>query len=209
MNKSKLFNAFWIFVISSLVGYVVEGIYTGYPEMIWLNHSAVVIGPFNFIYGFGALILTLLLAEFQNDKIWKLFLIGFIGGTIIEYVASWGMELVLGFSAWDYSADFLNINGRVSIMFSFFWGILAVLYIKFLYPRLLKLVGKMQKPIWHKIAIILFIFLTLDTILSAGALLRANARDKGIKAQNKYEEFLDKNFPNKYLNWTYGRHWSE
>ena len=209
MNKDKLFNYFWICILASIIGYIVEGIYTLFPEFIWLNHSALVIGPFDLVYGIGAVLLTILLYKYKDDSIFKLFILGFIGGTIAEYIASWGMELVFGFSSWDYSNDFLNINGRVALIYSIFWGLLSVVWIKYIYPFLAKLINKINKPIWHKITIFLIIFLILDSILSMSAIFRANARDKGIVAQNIYEEFLDEAFPNKFMNRTYGYHWSE
>ena len=209
MNKDKLFNYFWIFIISSVIGYFIEGIYTFFPEYIWLNHSALVIGPFNLIYGFGAIILIIMLYRYQNDNIFKLFILGFIGGTILEYVASWGMELVFGFSSWNYANDFLNINGRVALIYSIFWGIISVIWIKYVYPFLERIVNKINKPLWHKLTIFLIVFLIIDGIMSINALFRANARDKGILSQNKYEKFLDDAFPNKYMNRTYGYHWSE
>ena len=207
--KKVLFNYFWLFVITSVIGYIIEGVFTFFPEHIWLNHSALVIGPFDLIYGVGALLLTILLYKYRNDSIIKLYILGFIGGSIIEYIVSWTMELAFDFSAWNYSNNFLNVNGRVALIYSIFWGFLSIVWIKYIYPFLEKLINKLDKPIWHKVAIVLAIFLVLDGILSINAIFRANARDKKIDAKNKYEEFLDKTFPNKYLNWTYGYHWSD
>ena len=54
------------------------------------------------------------------------------------------MELVLGFTAWNYSNMFLNINGRICLLFSMFWGFLGILWIKFLYPQIEKALNKLN-----------------------------------------------------------------
>lgn len=208
MNKDKVFEIFWLFVITSILGYVIEGIYTLYPDLVILNHSAFVIGPFNIIYGFGSIILTILLYRFRNDNIFKIFIISFIAGTLVEYIGSLVTEILLGIKVWDYSNNFLNINGRVSIMYSFFWGILGILWIKYAYPYIKEFIDKINKPIWYKIGVILFIFLIFDACISIHAVYRANERNKNIPAENLYEKFLDKAFPNKFLNITYGNKWS-
>ena len=113
-SSEKVYYLFWIFIIGCVVGYVVEGIFSLIKWKEFINHSAVVIGPFNAAYGLGALMLSALLYKFKDDKVWKIFIIGFIGGSILEYIMSLGMELVLGFTAWDYSRKPFNINGRIT-----------------------------------------------------------------------------------------------
>ena len=46
----KLYKLLFIFVITSICGYVIEFIWTFATKGIFVNHSAVVIGPFNFAY---------------------------------------------------------------------------------------------------------------------------------------------------------------
>ena len=70
------------------------------------------------------------------------------------------MELVLGFTAKDYS----NNNGRICLLFSIFWGILSVLWIKFLYPQIEKLLSKISPKIYKNLIIGLTIFLVLDIL---------------------------------------------
>ena len=157
-SSEKVYYLFWIFIIGCVVGYVVEGIFSLIKWKEFINHSAVVIGPFNAAYGLGALMLSALLYKFKDDKVWKIFIIGFIGGSILEYIMSLGMELVLGFTAWDYSRKPFNINGRICVRYSLFWGVLGVIWIKFIYPELIKFIDKIDKKLGKKIAIGLSIF---------------------------------------------------
>ena len=87
MEKEKnVYYLFWIFIIGCIVGYVVEGIFSLIKWKEFINHSAIVIGPFNAAYGLGALLLSAILYKFKDDKIWKIFIIGFVGGSILEYI---------------------------------------------------------------------------------------------------------------------------
>ena len=81
-NVNRIYYLFWIFIIGSVFGWVVEVIFSFLKRGYFINHSAVVIGPFNMAYGLGALTLSVLLYRYKDAKWWKIFLIGFIGGSV-------------------------------------------------------------------------------------------------------------------------------
>ncbi len=203
----KLYKLLYIFIISSICGYFIELIWSLVTKGIFINHSAVVIGPFNFAYGICGVALTLLLYKFKDESYLKIFLLSFIGGSILEYIMSWGMELVLGFTAWDYSDNFLNINGRICLLFSIFWGFLGILWIKILYPQFDKILNKINPKIYKILIVCLSIFLLLDILLTISAVSRARNADKGIPPNNGYERFLDSTFNSKYLKNMFNDNW--
>ena len=203
----KLYKILYIFIISSICGYFIELIWSLVTKGIFINHSAVVIGPFNFAYGICGVALTLLLYKFKDESYLKIFLIGFIGGSILEYIMSWGMELVLGFTAWDYSDMFLNINGRICLLFSIFWGALGILWIKIIYPEIHRILNKINPKIYKIIIICLTIFLFFDILLTISSVNRAREADRGIPPKNSYEIFLDNTFNSKYLKNMFNNNW--
>ena len=203
----KLYKLLYIFIISSICGYFIELIWSLVTKGIFINHSAVVIGPFNFAYGICGVALTLLLYKFKDESYLKIFLLSFIGGSILEYIMSWGMELVLGFTAWDYSDNFLNINGRICLLFSIFWGFLGILWIKILYPQFDKILNKINPKIYGIIAICLTVFLLFHILLTISAVNRASDADKGILPNNSYQRFLDSTFNSKYLKNMFNDNW--
>lgn len=212
MKKEKgenLYNLFWIFIFGCVAGWVIEGIWTLVKKGLLINHTALVIGPFNIAYGLGAMLLTTFLYKYRKDNNLKLFIIGFLGGSIIEYIMSFGMELLLGFTAWDYSKKPFNINGRICLVYSIFWGILAIAWIKLLYPKVKKIIQKLDYNIGKKIAIFLIIFMTFDCLLTFSAIDRARENDAGIPPQNKYEEILDKTFNTEYLTNMFNNRWGD
>lgn len=81
--------------VGSFAGVVVESLWCilrhGYLE----SRAGLVYGPFNLLYGVGAVTLTLALYKFRNRGPWLSFLGGMLVGSVVEYVCSWGQELVL------------------------------------------------------------------------------------------------------------------
>ncbi len=207
-NKLSFYYLFWIFLIGSVAGWVIEFFYTLIFSHVLINHSALVIGPLNVIYGFGACLLSALLYRFQDKELWKIFVVSFITGTVLEYICSWGMELVLGFTAWDYSNDFLNINGRVCLVYSLMWGFLGIIWIRYIYPWLIKVIDLGNYEKGKKLSIILLIFLTFDTFLTFGAIIRAKEKERGIAPSNMYEKILDQTFNQDYLKNMFSNSWS-
>ncbi len=203
----KLYKLLYVFVITSICGYFIEFIWTLVTRGIIVNHSAVVIGPFNFAYGICGVALTLLLYRFKDESYLKIFLLSFVGGSILEYIMSFGMEVVVGFTAWDYSNVPLNLNGRICLLYSIFWGALGILWIKILYPKIDKILSKINQKAYKIIAICLMIFILFDILFTISCVSRAHSADKGIPPSNSYERFLDNTFNSKYLKNMFNNNW--
>ena len=207
MKKLRFYDLFYIFLIASVFGWILEGVGSIVIDHLFLNHSALVLGPINAIYGFGAIFLPLILYKKQKASWGEIFLISFISCSILEYFMSWGMEFVIGFPAWNYSKFFLNINGRICLLYSMLWGFLGIVWIKYLYPFVQKLIAKMNPKVGKVLMYVLIVFLAFDIILTTVSVMRAHAYDKGISPQNAFEKFLDHTFNRDYLKNMYGNNW--
>ena len=107
----------WVFLLSALLGDIIETFWCGLVDGQWMNRSSVLYGPFSFVWGLGAVVLTVTLqglAE-RNDR--YVFAAGFIVGGAYEYLCSVFTELVFGTVFWDYSDMPLNIGGRTNVLF--------------------------------------------------------------------------------------------
>lgn len=204
--KSIGFNFYqyvWIFITSCLVGYAVETVWClikhGYIE----SRKSLVIGHLSIAYGMGAVLLTLLLVHFQNSKTWKVFIIAFVAGTVTEYICSLGQEICFGSVAWDYSNVPLNINGRVCLLYSLFWGVLGVGWVKLMLPFMNNIFHKVNIPYQNVIIWGFLAFFIFDCALSASAALRMNQRAEGIEAKNSIEVFLDKHYSDEKMHQIY------
>ncbi len=124
------------------------------------------------IYGVGA-VMIIVPSQYFNQNHFTLFLGGYLIGSITEYLTSFLVELVLHTKWWDYSNNILNLNGRVCLLYSVFWGILTIFLVKKLNPFLNNILNKIKIKISHKLAkaflSFLVIFLMFDCVLTCYA----------------------------------------
>ena len=123
----SVYKLCWIFVIGSVIGYIVETIFIYLTTGIWMNRSSLLYGPFSVVWGLGAVVLTLVLYGWNEKSDRYIFLGGLLIGGVYEYACSVFTEFFFGSVFWDYSGLPFNINGRVNLLYCSFWGLLALL----------------------------------------------------------------------------------
>lgn len=195
---------FWIFMIGNVVGFVLETLYAllAPPHRFELRVS-VVFGPFILVYGFGAVVITLLLYRMYNQKDALIFIASMVIGGAFEYLCSFFQQAVFGTVSWEYSDSVLNIGGRTNLMYSFFWGVLGLLWLKDVYPALSGWIQKIPKKVGRPLTAAVAVFMAVDMALSAGAVYRQSERVNGIPAQNVVQTFFDRFFPDDFLEVVY------
>ena len=190
---------FWVFLISALLGDIIETIYCRIVGGEWMSRSSVLYGPFSIVWGIGAVVLTLVLSRFAHKADRYIFVIGALLGGVYEYVCSVFTEIVFGTVFWDYSHMMFNIGGRTNLLYMGFWGILSVVWIKIIYPRLSSGIEKIP-PLTGKILTwILVVFMACNSLISAMAVVRYTERKDGIAADNIVEEFLDATYQDELI----------
>ncbi len=161
------------FIIYSVVGYIIETIFGIITKGTWESRQSFLYGPFCAIYGLGAAIMIIFLHKYSKNYT-RLFIGGFIVGSIVEYLVSWIGEILLGVKWWDYSDMPLNINGRICVYFSIFWGFLALYLIASFNPRIDRLINWIKSKLSVKALKVLTttvtIFLLVDCIATGIAL---------------------------------------
>lgn len=209
MKKINLSEMFWIFMISCILGWTIEVLFAYVTMGSFQNRSSFIYGPIGGAYGFGSIVLTFSLYKFKNCNNLKVFLISFLVGTLWEYIMSLGMELFLGYSAWDYSWQFLNINGRVCLLYSIFWGFLGLFWIKLFYPTLIKIIDKIPKKFGNITMIFLIIFLIFDASITFLATNRLKERHNNIRPDGWLDTLLDKYYTDDYLKKVFPGHYDK
>ena len=172
INKNKKFTIMGLsvwrimayFVIYSVVGYIIETIFGIITKGVWESRQSFLYGPFCAIYGLGAAIMIMFLHKYSKNYT-RLFIGGFIVGSIVEYLVSWIGELLLGVKWWDYSDMPLNINGRICVYFSIFWGFLALYLIASFNPRIDRLINWIKNKLSVKALKILTTTVTLVLLM--------------------------------------------
>ena len=99
------------FYIYSFLGWLWESSYVSIKEKKLVNRGFVA-GPVCTIYGFGAVIVYLILKPIAGN-ILLLYICGVIVPTILEYVTAVLMEALFHTSWWDYSKNKFNFPGRI------------------------------------------------------------------------------------------------
>ena len=95
------------------------------------------------IYGFGAMALLLL---FRRDHRWWVVLLGStVLTTVLELGASYLLER-MGLRLWDYSAWPMQFEGRISVLSSLVFGVLALALVGGVHPLLRRFYEK--APVW-------------------------------------------------------------
>lgn len=161
------------FIIYSVVGYIIETIFGIVTKGRWESRQSFLYGPFCAIYGLGAVIMIIFLHKYSK-KYNTLFIGGFVVGSIVEYLVSWIGELMLGVKWWDYSDMPLNINGRICVYFSIFWGFLDLYLIASFNPKIDKMINWIKSKISIKmlktLTLSVTIILLIDCIITAFAM---------------------------------------
>ncbi len=185
--------------IGSFAGVVVESLWCllrhGYIE----SRAGLVYGPFNLLYGVGAVALTWALYRFRNRGPWLSFLGSMFVGSVVEYLCSWGQEALFGSRSWDYSAMPFNLNGRICLLYACFWGVLGVLWIKDIYPRMAKLILKLPNKIGKIATWCVTIFLIFNAAMSLLSVQRWSDRIHDIPPSNPFWEMIDSCFPDERM----------
>lgn len=189
----------WVFLISSFLGALIEMAYCFLTGGELMNRSSVLYGPFSFVWGFGAVVLTVTLHRFIGREDRYTFLAGFVVGGAYEYLCSVFTELVFGTVFWDYSHMPLNIGGRTNVVYCVFWGILAVIWVKILYPLMERGIEKIP-PIAGKILTwSLVVVLVCDGLLTAAAMVRYTERHSSDVPAGHIRQMLDSHFDDAYM----------
>lgn len=152
------------FIIYSFLGWGMESIVRSICEKKIIN-TGFLRGPFCPIYGIGATIMFLFLEGFQDKPI-ILFFIAIIVLTIWEYVVGVFLEKVFKTKYWDYSDHKLNFQGRICLTNSICWGVLGVLFVKYIHPFIEGIMAKVDVNLLNYIVAILFVIFLGDTITS-------------------------------------------
>ena len=132
MNTNTILYFIAYLIIYSFAGWILESVYKSIIEKRFVN-SGFLVGPFCPIYGFGALIMLISLNSLKEKPI-ELFIIAFFVLSLWEYIVGLFLEKVFKTKYWDYSQSKFNIQGRICLRNSIFWGILGVVFICVLHP---------------------------------------------------------------------------
>lgn len=151
------------------MGWMMEVCLALFQERKFINRGFL-IGPICPIYGFGCVLILLLLNKYHGEPV-TLFFMAIIICSILEYTTSYLMEKIFKNRWWDYSSFKYNINGRICLETMIPFGFLALVMYYGINPFLIATFSKIPFLVL-KYSIIVIVFVTfLDIIFSFNVIL--------------------------------------
>lgn len=149
-----------MFFIFSFVGWCWEVGIHFFRDGIFVNRGFF-LGPYLPIYGAGAVLMLTLLRRVANNPVLTFGLIMLICA-VVEYITGYGLEAIYGVKWWDYSGYLLNLNGRICLEGTVFFGIGGCLTIYVLAPLVQELLKKVDPKVQTVFCAILVAVFILD-----------------------------------------------
>lgn len=188
------YKIFWLFMIGAFLGDITETIFCRITAGVWMSRSSVVWGPFSIVWGLAIAICTLLLYQYRQKSSIFLFFVGTFLGGAYEYICSVFTEIVFGKVFWDYSKIPFNLGGRINLLYCFFWGFAAIVWMKLLYPMLSTLIERIPQKPGKLITWVMVAFMCFNVIVSCMALTRSTQRANAVPANHSWQQIMDEHF---------------
>ena len=188
-----------LFILGAFLGDIVETIFCFLTTGKLMSRSSLVFGQFSIVWGLACALLTWMLYRYRDRSDRFIFVFGTVLGGAYEYICSVFTEIAFGTVFWDYSEIPFNLGGRINLLYCFFWGIAAVVWMKGVYPLLSRWIEKLPARAGNIGCTILVVLLAADMIVSALALARYSERQAGAPEQSAAGQMLDEYFPDEFI----------
>jgi len=184
----------WMFLIYAVIGWMWETPFVSIKEKKFINRGFLR-GPIIPIYGFAVttvmLSMSLIDAHLRFHPIVNtLIVIVYIAliATVWEYATSLAMEVLFKTRWWNYSSHRFNIEGRIALDASIFWGLGGFILWRFVNVPVLQLYEALQGPYFSMTFGAIYVLFAIDTGFTVFELI--NLRNIVIKLHNASEEVV-------------------
>ena len=164
MRRYSITNLILLFFIISFIGWIWEVTLHLITLGTFINRGTLH-GPWLPIYGFGGIIILLVLYKFRSKTITHLVLSAVLCG-FLEYFSSLVLELTYGQKWWDYSGYFINLNGRICAEGLLIFALGGMLIVYILAPYLDNILKRLNKKVAISICVVLILGFSIDMIYS-------------------------------------------
>ena len=205
MNKSEASQIrityeklFWLFIIGSLIGVVMEGTFCLLSKGQWESHVLTLVGQFNALYGAGAVLFYSVIALLYNRKTVTKVAVITVCATVLELFCGILLADGLGMKAWDYSNCFMNYRGMICLVFALGWGLAGFVFC-LLFDRIDRGLSKLNNKKWKIACIVLSVFMAVNMSLTAVSIVRWSERHYGVASETKIGAFFDNSTPDDWM----------
>ena len=167
--KQELGYVILLLLVYAVLGWLWETVYCSlnakkfvYRGFLW--------GPYCPIYGFGVVGVLYLVAPYQNNLL-VLYVFSVVVVTVLEFLTSYILEKIFQTTWWDYHELPLNVQGRIALPVSLFWGLGCVLIVKFVQPEVRRGIEFALAQWGLGLPLVVVSLLLLDVIYTVSSLL--------------------------------------
>jgi uncharacterized membrane protein len=164
-NGISVFYYVVLFAIYSFLGWVIEVIYRSVTQKKFVN-AGFLYGPFIPIYGIGAFFIIILQYFLHTWHLVPRFIIFGLTLTAVEYIVGVFSEKIFKLTLWDYSENKFNLQGKVCLLFSTLWTILALAFVTFIHPIILRNILALDILHIKVVAFTFLIYYSIDFMFS-------------------------------------------
>lgn len=198
--KNNIYRLFWTFFLGGVLGVIIETIWCFFDFGELSSRTSNLFFPFSIVWGMGAVLIITILHTAKEESILRLFIRGCILAGIFEFICGYVGERILGVTFWDYTGLPLHIGTYVNVFICLLWGLLCVLWKKWVDPVWEKKISSfIQRKKNRRLTVCMIIFMVVTNCVSGMALLRMEARNQGNQPSCGMEVFLDTYFPDQTL----------
>lgn len=191
-------DLFWLFILGSLLGVPLEGLFCLVRYGHWETHVVTIWGPFCALYGLGAVGFYVGGVYLADRKLFTRFLVFAFVGTAIELLSGLLLEYGLNMYAWDYSEHSFNFHGYSSLQMDIVWGVVGVAAAQGA-PYLYRLIITHHNDRANAFAKLLTVFLVIDVIFTAICVYRWSQRHVGAPASNAFFQWIDTRYDDSFM----------
>lgn len=173
------------FIIYSIIGWLIEVSSFFIEDKKFVNRGFL-IGPVCPIYGYGVLLIILIIGTGETDLL-TMFLKSIFICSLLEYFTSLVMEKLFKARWWDYSQRRFNINGRICLETMLPFGIGATIVLYYLHPNIIKLVNLLSYKVKLILALTLLSIYLVDNFISIVVMSKIKKQIKKQDADNTVE----------------------
>ncbi|MDI6742330.1 MAG: hypothetical protein QMD11_06265 [Smithella sp.] len=157
------------FAIYSFMGWIIEVVYRSLTQRQFIN-AGFFFGPFIPLYGFGAAFIIFIDFLIHAWPLpFKILVYGIIL-TAIEYLTGYIFEKIFKLKLWDYTNNKFNLHGRVCLLFSVFWAIMALAFVTFIHPAASRFMQSIEPVYLYAFSIIFLLYYITDFVFSIASI---------------------------------------
>lgn len=178
MQQKHIRNSWYFYVcfffVFSVIGWLCETAWVLTDWQRFVNRGFLY-GPYLPIYGVGSTLTIICFEKTYNKKTYLgkinikpflIFVYSFIILSVLEYVSSYLLEMIFDMRWWSYDNNKLNLNGRICLKNSIYFGVSGVLIMYSVYSFAIKLTDHISEKFLKIFAWSVSTVMVIDVIIS-------------------------------------------